>query len=376
LVWVTKAGRMDQPDPRIEAFRGLARTLRSEDANRKLITINVEATAPVAYIDVAKLVAVVYAANHGAPEDARVQENEYWVDHCGDFHIPRLVSLTDINSLIEKGPSRPDILVPGNLWDIPQTRLVMGSVGSVDGPHFYQGDAGDRDIEAHEIRIAVMGTHLEPHDTATIKGDSFEPIGGDVYGMALVVGRHVRHIRQGSLVVALHRGVISTVVCVPGDMVRTVPDTAAPPTSYSLTAMATASYGIGILDIPPQGTIVIFGAASPAGQMAALATRMKWTDSQIVLACEGPRESEIARAANAGGAVHLLSILDVSDDGFVERVLQLTWGKGADAALNSTARHTEEMYACIKDGETTRPGDLRRGTDKGYRGLCFPGRLQ
>src|SRR5262249_6389803 len=105
------------------------------------------------------------------------------------------------------------------------------------------------------------------------------------------------------------------------------------------------------LSVEVGSVVVVFGGASPVGQMAALAAQLKFTNLHLVLAFSGPEERSIAPGVNAAYPTRIAHVLDVSDDSFVKQVKQLTKGKGADAVFNPTPLYTEKMIACVRDGK-------------------------
>jgi len=353
MVWITTTNKLVGGNPCATAFTGLARTLRSEDASRRLIHCILENLGDQSPRRAADIILSLFTTSHWKNSTSGVAETEYMVTQKGVVYTQRLVPMPTVNAIIEKGPLRPEAMAKMSMAQLGRSYSLRPlSVGSVDGPRFEDDADGERKLQPHEVRIAVEGTHLECHDMAAVKGESFDPVGGDVYGIAVEVGSGVLCVQPGSRVMAFHSGTISTMVCVPENMVFGIAaENPAAGYSFSLTAMAMAVFGIDLLRLGPRDFLVIMGAASPTGQMAALVARNAFPDLLLALAYDGPEEHSILQEHMGSFSNPVPDLLDVSDGSFAERIKLKAGGDGADAVFYPTHLHADRVVSCVKGGK-------------------------
>ena len=124
--------------------------------------------------------------------------------------------------------------------------------------------------------------------------------------------------------------------------------------AYCSDMLSTGFVGAEHADIPIGGTVAVF-AQGPVGLMATAGARLQ--GAGLVIAVESvPKRQEMARSYGAD------EVVDFTETDPVEAILELTDGRGVDAAIEALGAQ-ETFEACVK---ATRPGGTI--SNVGYHG--------
>ncbi|KAL1892848.1 Type I Iterative PKS [Sporothrix stenoceras] len=357
VFWLTQGGQVDCTDPERSAFLGLARTLRSEQCKRKIVTLDIGSdlhgpsgnnssrvpeTLINSIVHIVKSNFKTTAVNKGllsSPEDAEFAYSN------GRLLIPRLMPLETLNRIIEQGPlvKQTPLLAKGRAM-----KLDMASLQAADGPRFVEDvEAFHSGLLPNEIRIAVVGTNLLPEDIIhATSGIPTQLVGTDVFGHVVETGIGAVGFQKGNYVVARTRGTLKTHVIVDASKVRRV-ESPGDWQGSCPTAFATAMYALNTSRRIMKGDFVlVYGVSSAYGQAAiqvALAL-----GGNVLAACLAEDEKTMAREQFKIPSSHILDARSTSDE-FETRVLDITQRFGVDAVFDPTSCHIEQAFVCVAE---------------------------
>ena len=242
-------------------------------------------------------------------------------------------------------------------------RLVRGAVSgglSVpgDGPWRLVADRGGvlEELRAEavsapvlgegEVRVAVEAAGLNFHDVliAMQVVDADSPLGGEVCGRVVEVGRGVERVSVGERVVGLAEGAFGTQVVTREELVWAVPaglgalEAVTVPVVYVTAALAFAEVGVRAGE-----RVLVHAAAGGVGHAAiALARRL---GAEVVATASESKRGHVRGL----GVAH---VFDSRTTGFARGVLEATGGAGVDVVLNSLTGEgfVEASLSCLREG--------------------------
>ncbi|KAL8387382.1 hypothetical protein RB595_009943 [Gaeumannomyces hyphopodioides] len=341
MIWVTGGGQMSVRDPRMAAAVGLTRTLRSEDSQRRLVSVDVDLETD--HDDDSTAQAIVSILEAGTIEGAAQKDVEYVVRR-GKRFIPRLMTLTVLNSLIEKGDKRPERVEDFALWQEGRPRkLAPVSVAGSDGLYFEDDAEAARPLDKSEVRVKVETCQLLSDDIEAIANHSGGEVGSDAKGSVVEIGPDVTSCSVGDAVVVFARGTIKTSVVVHEKFAWTL-DGLAKSSCLSPTAMLTAAYGLVVFGRLEKGeSVLVHAAASAYGQAAVHIARAKGAIMIAVVANEEQRGVVQEK-------LHMADNMILSEDRSLALAVQrLTGGSGADIVFNPTPHHFAANFECCAE---------------------------
>ncbi|TPX13923.1 uncharacterized protein E0L32_005623 [Thyridium curvatum] len=348
VVWVTRGAQRGGPSPQAATFIGLARSLRSEDSKKNILSVDIDVADNIDTLPTARAMYFAIRMNFSGGSPSKV-ETEVMI-RGGRLYTPRLEHLRTLNGVIENGKSEvqssdAELLAQGSKC----LALEPSSIGDSEGLCFREDpDLSNVELKPDEIRISVQSTYLDPTDAAIMdEEEERAAIGTDVTGVVTAVGANVSNVRVGDLVTALVKGTLKNSVRVRKELVRRVPrllgDTEAVPV-WSLSAFMTAMYGLKTVGRLAEGqTVLILGAASACGQAAIQIARAIGAESFMGYSSEQQR---MFLQTVVGVPAALL--IDVTSKKSREEISRATGGKGVNVVFNPTRQHVEEClhYVC------------------------------
>lgn len=356
LLWLSRGAQMNASSPRSAIFQGWSRTVRSEDAQKNIVTVDVAQPQTVGNRDLAERVAGIFLNSFFGTSD----ETEYCIS-AEDIYIPRLMPLTGVNAVIEHGIERAVFFEPGRFSDNKRghLKLAIATPGDLTSLFYTVDDTATRPLGADEVRIRVHAAGLLPIDAETLRNNTTEmTVGADVYGQILEAGLDAMHMLAtsattgdliGSHVVALARGTIRQVMIVPAPMVRPryLPlETFAKhkqlswsPAVYTTAWRLVSAVGhflsnwTGPACVPVN--MLLVGASSTYGQAFL----------QLYRVLKAPTQMKI----------DLMTTAPNDEAEAVERALERTNGEGFDLVIDPTFQGTPVGTECFRGGKWCRP---------------------
>lgn len=340
VLWVTRSANRHPTDPRNAPIIALARTILSEDPQKTIVTLDLDADTS---IDSASLPHTIWTVAESilmkCPEAEFAEED-------GKLYIPRLMPLNALNKLIES-ESRIQ-LENVQVFDPSAVKtsyeMVISKPGiAADSFHFVE-NRFTSPLGQHEVEIRTVSASLSSDDLQTAMGRTTEvKLGLDVMGVVTRVGSAVKDYHRGKQVMAIVPGAFKSVHRVDQKLVKSVP-LSIERCQFTPSGFIAASYALRTIGrLSSKKKVLIHAGASAYGQAALrIASQIGAEIFATVLNDTSGDQRKTLRDAHGLLDDH---ILDASSESFVADVLAT--GK-VDVVYNPTQEHIVMNAKCVK----------------------------
>lgn len=346
LLWVTTGAQKTVECPTMAPFHGLARTIRSEDSSKRLITLDISPRQSEDDVTVSSsAIQSVFNWSFVRPDVDEVPEVEYSM-RDGRLFGARLDPLHAINTIIEKGQDEA-VQIKEMVFDQIKepVELKLGHVTDIGSTYFVTDESTKRALGPNEVRILVSHTNVFPIDLETIMGKSSQSVlGADVTGTVVELGPDVKDLSCGSFVTALARGTIKTDIITDRSFVHQLSDRSMI-WGLSPAALVTAYHGLNSIGcISSEDTVFVDRAVGPYGDAA-----LRISKALGAIVYVGISTKEDRNFIHQNYEIPLRNIIDTSNDRFSEEVMRLTGGSGVDFFFSPSSDHVELSAQCVAE---------------------------
>ena len=322
IMWITRGGSMECPNPEQAMIHGLTRTARNENEKLKIVVLDIDEDPDPCHIT--SYIEQILS-NPLVEEEFTARE--------GVLYIPRIEIDDDLNdklSVNAAGKIKHQRLE----YDQPFS-LAIGTVGMLETLSFsVDSTTKDSVLAEDEIEIDVKASTISSRDIAAAAGavDDYN-LGDECAGIVRHLGSKVTDFEVGDRVVAWRpgQGAHRTRVRNPAAFshkVGTLPFTTASQLPLVLT---TAYYALmDLARLQPGENVLIHTACGGVGQMAIQLAQM--VGAEIIATCGSQSKHDYLKDTYGLKDKQILYSRDAS---FVDGVESLTDGKGVDVVLNS-----------------------------------------
>ncbi|KFY44312.1 hypothetical protein V494_01542 [Pseudogymnoascus sp. VKM F-4513 (FW-928)] len=338
IVWLTEGATLESSRPEQGLIQGLARTVRTEVEDLRLVVLDVEVGSSA--LDISRHTLDV--VNSPTKEDECSVRN-------GTVLIPRIGADDSLNSKLPNGVSREATLQ--KLYQPDRTlALKVCKVGLLETLAFSDNEDIAKPLLDNELEIECKASAINFRDIAASMGiiDDFR-LGDECAGIVLRVGKDVdpTEFQVGDRVVALRpgQGAHATVVRNPASWCHKLNSDM----PFSIAAalpciLVTAYYSfVDIARLTKGETVLIHAAAGGVGQMAIQVAQMLGANIIATVGSQPKRDLLIEKFGLRDD-----QIFNSRDDSFVRGVMKVTNGRGVDVALNSLAgKLLHATWKCI-----------------------------
>lgn len=334
MVWVLQGTFMGAANPEMAKFAGFLRTARNENRLSRLVTLDLDADAPVSSTPTTSA-AIVRAL------DKTLDEEEVAI-RGDDAFSPRLAVDDELNSKLDDSkPSRQP------LPDDTPVNLEIGHIGRLDTLYFAPNeDILNEPLGDNQIQFKVLASALNFRDIAIAVGLIQDyHFGEECAGIVTAVGPQAsKDFQVGDRIVVAAGECIGNYARADAWLARKIPagvnDTAA---ASFLTVTMTALYALHhVARLQAGDTILIHSAAGGVGQMAIQLAQAR--AARIFVTCSQGKRDFIKKRFGFSDE----QIFSSRDDSFRADVLAATDGRGVDVVLNSlSGRLLEATWRCL-----------------------------
>jgi len=349
-LWVTRGSTATKGTvPELSIFQGMARSLRAENENRPLITLDLNAETPLSHSEAAdmivKLFKQVFEPDNNANVNAsrRVVIDREFSESNGKLHIMRAVENSSLDELIAaetKGvsplPEMRELDAEGRAL---QLRIETIGTGNGNGRSLAFDDPAwaGKTLPEDAVEVSVRAVGLSRRDALVYSGGLEEDeahIGSECAGVVTQVGDRVGHLKPGDRVVVWQSGSTATVVRAHVSRVQKIPDTLPFSTAATLPISVTTAYYtlVKAARIQDGDSVLITRAACGVGRAAIRIAQLYGVQSFATV----DSEEEKVDLVQAHG-LHEDQILLTSHADVAATILQRTNGRGIDIVLNCSA---------------------------------------
>lgn len=310
ILWLTRNVYAPPTNPHASLFVGLARTLRSEDSGKKIVTLDLgDESSASTWTD---MCVEVFEKSFLAKQTLGPGDFEFSASG-GRLLIPRLQPLDTLNAVIQGTGSEDVPEVPFDEYSTERLEFVLKAPGgSSDSRRWEKADRYEDQLGPREVELQFISAPLLDEDYETSLGHTtLTTLGLDICGRVKKVGREVRDLEEGDVVVGITlQGAFQSTVRLHRGMVAKVPNNDARLGSkFILSCYLAAWYAIyPIVQHVSQSemftgrkhTILVHHASSAHGQAAVVLARAAGI--------------EVYATVSHGGSRRALQELGVQDD--------------------------------------------------------------
>ena len=350
IFWVVQGGQTNSSTPEASMAIGLARCIRSENPNVKLITVDLDERQKLSPPRTSELIADIYRATATIEHSTGTKplEMEY-LERNGRLCIPRVVQDSSMEQYIQKALQK---LVPEYQTYHEDSRaltLRLQKPGSLDSFYFADAneDGASRSLKPHEIEIQVKASALNSRDLMAGLGKlPFNSVGYDCAGRVTAVGSSVLKHSIGDRVCGLvPGGAFSTRLRNAASSFVSMPENLGFDESASLPFVFTTAYHsiVNIARLCRGESILIHAAAGGVGQAAIMLA--KFMGAEIYATVGNARKKDLIVSRYGIREDHIFYSRDVS---FEDGIMHITNQKGVDIVLNSlTGDSLQATWRCL-----------------------------
>lgn len=332
-LWVTKGAAMASQQPEASLMTGLGRTIRAENPNLALGTLDLDPDVATATTTNAKCILKVMTATSN-PSSETAPDWEYAL-RDGIVFVARVIAQRETNAMLDE-LNLPSVAELGlfKCADRP-LRLDIGVPGMLDTLQFVDDHDAANGMAHDDVEIEVKASGLNFHDIMISMGQlSDSTLGCECSGVVRRVGGSVTKVQPGDRVMTWRLGCHQTYVRNPEMMVYKVPDAMSFEIAASIPVIYCTVYH-ALIDrarLCTGESILIHAAAGGVGQAAV--TLSQYLGAEIFVTVSSEEKKGLLMEKYAIPEDHIFNSRDLS---FAKGVMRMTNGRGVDVVLNSLA---------------------------------------
>ncbi|KAM5380293.1 hypothetical protein ACJZ2D_003575 [Fusarium nematophilum] len=341
IIWVTRGAHMLPVNPKGSPIIALARTLISEDPLKAIVTLDLNCDTPLLSVSALQNIYSVFFQTFKPDQGSAPRELEY-AELQGRLYIPRLIPIPELNEIVENGTSNDVSKVPFHHYP-RQLMLHIAQPGLVDGGMIFSADT-TFSPKPGEVEVIFESATINFLDLDTVMGRTVDSkIGSDVCGRVRRIGRNVSGFMPDDMVAGLVAdGSIRSNANIDSRLVRKWSS------NLPMSQVVSAYHALSKIGRLGQGkSVLIHAGASSFGVAAIIVASQLSADTFVTVM--GPNACRQRTVLTKLG-LKKDHILEADSDSFVKIVCDLTGGRGVDAVYNSTQRHLEANFQCVRKG--------------------------
>jgi hypothetical protein len=345
--WVTKGGQMKSGAPFSAPINALLRTIRSEDQQKGLYSLDLDVTTKLDANSTLEAVLATFVTSFDLNEASR--EVEY-AEFAGKIFIPRIILQERLNFRIEQGdsPRQPQMLPFAQ--NERRIQLEIGTPGKLDSLFFNYEHTPVLDLGPGEIEISVSCVAINSSDgRATLGHTASDMMGSVASGIVTNVGSLVQNFKPGDYVIAVVAGAFKSFIRTSESMVwPTSADISLESILTLLYDSASAYYAIKTSGNLQMGESVLINSTDVRFSQVATQIALDF-GAEVFMAADTSEESTSISEISGLKQSH---IIDSSCSSLYRKINELTQGRGVDLILNSmTGEPRDDAWKCIRECE-------------------------
>ncbi|KAL6167888.1 Highly reducing polyketide synthase alt5 [Exserohilum turcicum] len=329
-MWITGGGAYDTPCPMKSLMVGLARAIRNENANVRLVCVDLEAPRAIDFEKASQMTLKIAQAH----VEGDGTEGEFAAR--GDLvHVPRVERALEVDAWLRKYEAKGDAEMVSFKSCGRPLKLTIKTPGLLDTFQWEEDERYHTPLAEDWVEIEVKAVGLNFKDVLVALGSLAEnKLGVDASGVITRVGSAVSDLKVGDRVMTASCDTFSTFVRFPAKGAICVPAGMSFEQAASMPLIfLTAYYALVTAGRVAAGEkILIHAAAGGVGQAAIMIAQAKGAEVFATVGAEAKRQLLVEQYGIR--EEHIFSSRDTS---FVKGVLRATGGQGVDVVLNSLA---------------------------------------
>ena len=347
VLWVTHGALIESSQPDLNLVAGLARTVRLEKGDTTIITLDLDAQAPLAGpVSAEKIFSVLMTSFGNNDIGAMDLENEY-AERNGAIMIPRFVEDERLDS---HTLTTTEVAVPEPQPFYQTRRPLKAEIrtpGLLDSIQFVDDDSLSGDLPDHSVEVEVKASGINFRDVMTALGQIARyPLGCECSGVVSVVGTMVEDFRPGDHVIAtVKSGSFCNVIRAPAEELELIPHeipfevAAALPVAYFTAYWAVFK----VARLCKDESVLIHAGSGGLGQ--ALISLCQLAGAKVIATVGTLEKKHLLMAKYNIAEDHIFSSRDST---FYKGVMAMTQGRGVDVIMNSLSGEALRLtWNCI-----------------------------
>ncbi|KAH6680488.1 hypothetical protein B0J14DRAFT_683803, partial [Halenospora varia] len=289
-LWITRGGQMTVQTPFSAPATALFRTIRSEDPQKHLYTLDLDYKANLSSDGTGRVIMSILLASFDSVTP--LNEREY-AERGGKIYIPRAILEENLSSRIELGDAQRQPKLQAFAQEDRPLHLEVGVVGNLESLHFNDDPTPLLPLGPDDIEIEVRAVGINALDVKTVLGHtSIDTIGSDVSGIVTKIGLAVSRFKNGDRVVAMVPGAFKNLVRAKERMVELIPDYMSFESGASLLSeYAAAYYAIVVVGRLQKGESVLIHTSVSRYTPAALKIA-EYMGARLFVAVDTPEDEQ------------------------------------------------------------------------------------
>ena len=346
-LWVTAGGLIRGIKPEYALQAELLRTLRMEDAGKRLVSLDLEPAANLWTEEVCSIIVNIVSLSFDLNEAADQIDCEFVVKDS-KIHISRIYEDADENRATSALAKESEPEMRFFLDSTNPLRMKIGATGFLDSLRFAEDKIAHEPLQEDYIEIEPKAFGLNFRDVLIALGQIDGTIlGYECSGIVTRLGLATAEsgLKVGDRVCAVMQGHFATRVRVHWTWAGRVPDETTFEEAASIPMVFITAYQslYESANLSEAESVLIHAATGGVGQAAIMLAQHRRAEIFITVGTEAKRNFIIKNYGIPED--HIFSSRDAS---FAAGVMAMTKGKGVDVILNSLAGSLlKESWDCI-----------------------------
>ncbi|KAH8688630.1 putative polyketide synthase [Talaromyces proteolyticus] len=341
LLWVTEESQHKVRQPDTALVHGLFRTIRAENPQCTLITLDLESSA------MASLSTIVLILQYLDRPPSTTQLESEFVERGGVIHISRIIPHeTEFHHNKEASNSLQGFDDSEKCFG-----LQCGSLGALDSLEFIERASPMLAVKDGHVEVDIRAVGMNFKDVAIVMGvvdENEHTLGSEGAGVVRRVGADVQDFHIGDRVMLIHSGCLGNRIQVPQGRVQRIPDSISLEDAATMpVCFSTAIYSmLTIGNLRSGQTVLIHSAAGGLGLSCIQVARYIGADvtNHLLPSQHGLNALQIFATVGTQEKVDFLveehdiprdRIFSSRDTQFASAIMKKTRGLGVDLILNT-----------------------------------------
>ncbi|KAK8069862.1 hypothetical protein PG994_006478 [Apiospora phragmitis] len=345
-IYVTRGGAVKSENPSASLMSGLARSIRSEDIESRLTTLDLDYESPIASQETVSAAYRVFIRACNAQKGG-IFDWEVAVRN-GLPMVPRVMLDKDMNDIVTELNVSPAPRQMPFRQEGRSLTMAVGTPGRLDTLHFRDERSTNalNQLGENQVEIEIKAAGLNFLDIMAAMGQLELPaIGLDCSGIIRRIGNSVTKLKEGDAVMTWKLGTMGTRIFADESMVQLVPRGMDLITAASLPLIySTAHHALSNIARLRHGeSLLVHGAAGGVGQASVILAQHIGAQVFATVSSEEKKQLLINEYK-----IPDENIFHSRDTHFAAGVMRLTKNKGVDVVLNSLAgEKLHRSWRCI-----------------------------
>lgn len=341
VLWVTKGAAIDTPVPEASMVVGLARSIRAEQPNALITTLDLSSDSDSA---ADRIVDILHFQSDSQAALSPHSRDYEFVERDGSVFISRLEEIKPVNDMVVSHSSNRSTVIPFKQSRSP-LYLEVKVRGLLDSLQFTEDRSISQPLADDEVEVEVKATGVNFKDVMVAMGKVSGPLGLECSGSVTRIGSKVTKYKPGDRVWTTLLGAYRSYVRCHESLFQPIPEGMSYETAASLPLVyMTAYYSMFEVARMRRGEKILIHAASGGVGQAAIILA-KTLDAEIFATVSSEKKKQVLKDLYGIPDDHIFNSRDLT---FAKGIKRMTDNRGVDVVLNSLAGEALRLsFQCL-----------------------------